>query len=315
MNETESVKSALKVIDILSEQTDMHEYVEYWKTYGKQVLTIHDELLTEILLSESDPVTTEIFRAIPYDNPIVVFQKPIMLPDHGKYRNTVLWGFAIAGARLWDVKEFNNADDATVSSADPNAHGIVMIPCLTAMHSNRNLMAVQIIPFPDERYNTECLKASSLYELISISIENFSGIDPIKEPDFFGHHMDLYRICLSACMYLASKTTDVSVVPNKTVSKMISKQTRKPGRKSNFTLTRIGWDIGSSLSSLRRQNTISLDPTTGKMQSPQHRKAHFKIVWTGPGRKIPRVTFIAPYWTHKEQLSNYFVNKIRGVGK
>ena len=60
-------------------------------------------------------------------------------------------------------------------------------------------------------------------------------------------------------------------------------------------------------------NDPSQQPKTGYEQEPQHRRAHFKTVWTGPRSMTPKTVFVAPYWTHLEKLGTEGINTARRV--
>jgi hypothetical protein len=65
---------------------------------------------------------------------------------------------------------------------------------------------------------------------------------------------------------------------------------------------RVGWQIGPALVAARNQyaRTQPDHSGVGRPQGPQHRRGHFKTVWTGKGKTHAVVRFIAPYITKKE---------------
>lgn len=123
----------------------------------------------------------------------------------------------------------------------------------------------------------------------------------------------IFKHVIGSLMYLASTTLDAEKVPA-SVTKGLAKRTlaRKP-----LSMHRIGWTVGGALSRMRSQRLRSDNPSQmvgpAHEQDPQHRKAHFKVVWTGPGRSIPKTAYVAPYWTHRERLGLEGVNTVRKV--
>lgn len=75
--------------------------------------------------------------------------------------------------------------------------------------------------------------------------------------------------------------------------------------------------IHEGLVSASRKSIKVDDPSQqlkpGYEQDPQHRRAHFKVVWTGEGSMVPKTVFIEPYWTHREKLGVSGVNTVRRV--
>lgn len=51
----------------------------------------------------------------------------------------------------------------------------------------------------------------------------------------------------------------------------------------------------------------------GRTLPPHQRRAHFKTVWTGEGRSVPKTVFIAPYWVHKDLLHLVDTKTVRAV--
>lgn len=124
---------------------------------------------------------------------------------------------------------------------------------------------------------------------------------------------DSVRVALSCLCYLASTVIDAEAVPRKAVARRQNRQVeRKP-----MSVYQVGWTIGPALSKYRAQATGKANAEggggRGGQRDPEHRKAHFKMQPYGPGRALRRLTFIAPYWTHREKLGLVGTNTARRV--
>jgi hypothetical protein len=124
---------------------------------------------------------------------------------------------------------------------------------------------------------------------------------------------EVFKTVMGSLLYLCSTTLEAERVPSSATRKL-AKNTiaRKP-----LSLYRIGWTTGAALSTLRQERMMLGEPSQmgdlAHQQDPQHRRAHFKTVWSGPGRTIPKTVFVAPYWTHRERLGVVGVNTARRV--
>ena len=124
---------------------------------------------------------------------------------------------------------------------------------------------------------------------------------------------EVFKTVMGSLMYLCSTTLDAESVPATATRKLgATTMARRP-----LSLYRVGWTTGAALSKLRQERAMLGEPSAmgdlAHQQDPQHRRAHFKTVWTGPGRSIPKTAFIAPYWTHRERLGDTGVNTARRV--
>jgi hypothetical protein len=118
-------------------------------------------------------------------------------------------------------------------------------------------------------------------------------------------------LMIGALLYCCSTTLEAEKVPRKFVAKMRPGVARRP-----ISLYKVGWQTGAAISKYRRQIATGQTPSTnraGRMQEPQHRKAHVKVVWTGPGRTVPKTILVLPYWTHREALGHFGINTARRV--
>ena len=122
---------------------------------------------------------------------------------------------------------------------------------------------------------------------------------------------DIAKIAIGSLLYLCSTVVDDERVPHKSIS------VRSNGATTRLAdLHKIGWKIGAALSA--RRSSGGKATGTGNAHGPQHRKAHFKTVWTGPGRSIPKTVFIHPYWTKRDEIESpaaFTVRRVAGVGQ
>ena len=309
-----------------------------WRAEGRQTLVMHPEVVRECARAGSTKIPTDVLRAIPYLNPMVIFAEPIILPT---WRNTAVssrWmdygdseiamrmvGFMCYGQHdtiAW-VEEMrrNGIPAATTHSHavalmvrepglthDPNTERFGMLVVCEVLDSMGRVLDIDTATFSIGFGET-----LTMSEMVESQLERFafSGVDdPEKGRAYI---QESYRHVLGSLMYLASTTLDAEQVPA-SVTRPLSKRTiaRKP-----LSLYRIGWTVGAALTRLRQTRLeLGRESQMGDIrhqQDPQHRKAHFKVVWTGPGRGIPKTAYVSPYWTHRERLGVEGVNTVRKV--
>jgi hypothetical protein len=270
-----------------------------WESIGRQVLSIHPELLRSLRFSGSSTIEPAVFRTLPYFNPMVVFPDPPPLFSHTKNESMRLLGF-ICYAKT-------PIPERITDTHDPSAYALgaeLVIEIINADGSRA--VECDYISFPMEG------KAFTLKESVEDILSRFKwshgGQDRAVQEKFM---RDIIKVTVGSIMYLCSTTLEAEKVPRKTVLKSLNPVPRKP-----FSFYRVGWQIGAALSRHRAAIEVedpSQQPKPGYEQDPQHRKAHFKTVWTGPRSMIPRTVFIAPYWTHLEKLGVKGVNTVRKV--
>lgn len=273
------------------------EVLTGWETVGRQVLAIHPELVDAIQFSSSSKIVPEVFRTLPYINPMIVFPKPPELFSHTKTEKMRVLGFICYGK--------TQIPERVVSTHDPEAVSMCAELVIEITGGGEPLFECDYISFPLDG------KPFTLNEAVEGVLSRFSWQHGQDEKDKNRFMREVVKLTIGSLMYLCSTTLEAERVPRKTVIKSMNPIPRKP-----FSFYRVGWGIGAALS--RSRVTINIDnPSTqlkpGFEQDPQHRKAHFKTVWTGPGSMIPKTVFVAPYWTRLERLGLTGVNTVRKV--
>lgn len=294
-----------------------------WRAEGRQTLVMHPEVVKECRLAASSKIPLEVLRAIPYQNPMVVFAEPIVLPT---WRNVAVSDSNMPygtehSLRLLGFMCYSYSDQNTLLKGS----GIVLRHPGLTNDSSADVFGVtaicevldangKLLDMDTASYSIPYDRVATLTELVDEQVERFvfTGVDnPVKARIFVG---ESYRAILTSLMYLASTTLDAEKVPARVTAKMAKRTiARKP-----LSLFRIGWTVGAALTRYRQDRDRSNPSQMGDIrhqQDPQHRRAHFKVVWSGPGRSIPKTAFIAPYWTHRERLGLSGTNTVRRVPK
>lgn len=311
-----------------------------WRAEGRQTLAMHPEVVRECALAKSTKIPTDVLRAIPYLNPMVVLAEPIELPT---WRNTSInhslmpYGQDEVAMRLVGFMCFGQCDTVTWAEElqrtglpDGMSHEevikfVVRQPGLTHdADAERFGMLVmcevldsrgRVIDIDTATFSIGFGESLTITEMVEQQLERFqfSGVDdPERSRKFIA---TCYRHVIGCLMYLASTTLDAEKVPA-SVTRPLSKRTiaRKP-----LSLYRVGWTVGAALTKLRQERMdLGRESEMGDLrhqQDPQHRRAHFKVVWTGPGRSIPKTAYVSPYWTHRERLGLTGINTVRSVPK
>jgi hypothetical protein len=274
------------------------EVLTGWESVGRQVLTIHPELVEAIQFAGSSKIVPEVFRTLPYINPMIVFPNAPKLFSHTKGEQMRMLGFICYGKTL--------LPERVVGTHDPEATSLCVEIIIEITGDGKQEWECDYISFPMDG------KPYTLSEAVEGVLSRFAWQHGDQDDKVKNRFMrELIKLVIGSLMYLCSTTLEAEQVPRKTVLKSMNPIPRKP-----FSFYRVGWGIGAALSRSRANIEIEGPTAPGKPgfeQDPQHRRAHFKTVWTGPGSKIPKTVFIGPYWTHLEKLGVAGVNTVRKV--
>lgn len=274
-----------------------HAVLTHWESVGRQALAVHDELVSLLKYSYSSKVEPSVFRTLPYINPMVVFPNPPTLPTRIEGEHYCMLGYFTAASR-GPLREITDTNDP-----DANTFFAYCVVHITRDNGTEDIEFDYVsFPMSGAPYTMkECVDRI----LEGFAWESRSGVWKNK------FMRELLTLIIGSTMYLCSTTLEAEKVPRKTLLKSFP-----GGRKPPFSMYRVGWKTGAALSARRRVVTVD-DPSQqikpGYEQDPQHRRAHFKTVWTGKGSRIPKLVFIAPYWTHLEKLGKEGVNTVRPV--
>lgn len=282
--------------------------LELWESLGKQALSMDERVLSRISTASSSKLYPEIFRALPYIDPLVVFPQAMFVKPYRSGEQMELIGFIITSV----VGNNPSGTAALAHSNDPEATALRINYVFRVTRTDTGAVTYEFdyisIPLDTEPY--------TLKECVSGVVSRFMFGNHVPINDHLDRQAflrDIVSIAISTVLYLCSTTLEVEQVPRKALAKAAPAHPTIP-----LSLLRVGWKTGEALSHIRTVRDRSDNPSQqggpGHEQDPQHRRAHVKTVWTGPGSRIPKVAYIEPYWTHKEKLDGYMVNTMRKVG-
>lgn len=253
-----------------------------WEGVGRQVLSVHPSLVEQIRFSGSSKIVPEVFRTLPYLNPMVVFPDPPELFSHNKGETMRLLGFI-----CYAKKMTSPTAEWITDTHDPLAHSLGADLVIEISNAEGVELECDYISFPMHG------EAFTLSEAVDGVLSRFAWNHGEQDDKVKNRFMrDVVKLTIGAIMYLCSTTLEAEKVPRKAVLKSLNPPPRKP-----FPFYRVGWQIGAALSRSRVAIDVvepSQQPKPGYEQDPQHRKAHFKTVWTGPGSMIPKTVFVGP---------------------
>lgn len=278
------------------------EITQAWRAVGRQTLAIHPDLQREVVMATSDKLYPETLRALPYINPMVVF------PDPPPVRSWKTDGGE--ELRMLGFLAYGSADGRRCDTNDPD---ISVLGVAIMYEVWRDGIAVDI---ENATINLDLDGEPETLAKITERVANRYRWEASQDTDWErSRHFvsDSVRVALSCLCYLASTVIDAEAVPRKTVARRQNRQVeRKP-----MSIYQVGWTVGPALSRYRAQAAGKADAAggggRGGQRDPEHRKAHFKMQPYGPGRALRRLTFIAPYWTHREKLGLVGTNTARRV--
>lgn len=270
-----------------------------WRADGRQVLSI-DPDLADALGQADGEIVTEALLAMPYRSPMISFPVPIQVasdPSNGTTGH--LAGVYVVGRASHTEQEF-------CSTHEPGVSYFLL------------LMVVEVRDHEGPTGDYDMVRITvpisstpvALSEVIRRVLERgaFSSFSGSSDPDEVSAYLGTtIGYALSALLYLCATTFDATAVPASHVKRRWSASS--PGKPP--VVLKVGWKVGPALSKARRAASESNRGATGISRSPHAVRAHFKTVWTGKGRTVPKVAFIAPYMTGVGDLEATTLHPVR----
>jgi hypothetical protein len=292
-----------------------------WRAQGRQVLSMHPDLTAEVRLATSTKIEPEVFRTLPYINPLVVFPGGVEVPTWRKSETIRTLGFFAYGrdgkyvfpqsARAEDLSEAFDRTVQVLSTHDPDAQrfALIIINEVTG-HDG-------VVEYEYNRVSFRLDITATLSDHVDHFMRSFgwddntigSGVPLDERADRRKFMRVQLGLALGSVMYLCSTVLDAEAVPKSRIRRAWGKTTRQVPN-----LINVGWRIGPALSAARAQaRTKEATSLPGRSLPPHQRRAHFKTVWTGPGRSVPKTVFIAPYWVRKDLMHLVDTKTVRAV--
>jgi hypothetical protein len=297
-----------------------------WRTQGRQVLSMHPGLTSEVRMATSAKIVPEVFATLPYRDPLVVFPGGVDIPSWKDGETMRCLGFFTHGrvdhtyqnsgvmVRTPGKSADDCFDEAVTVTSTHDADSEVFSVIIVNLVEGRGMVPMyeyNRIAFPMERPVT-------LKEIVDQKVANYgwdgydrgeswkAADDKIVQQAFMRAQLSLV---LGSVMYLCSTVLDAEEVPKSRIKRAWGATTRQVPN-----LINVGWRIGPALTAARaeaRQKEASSLP--GRSLPPHQRRAHFKTVWTGQGRAVPKTVFIAPYWVRKDLMHLVDTKTVRAV--
>lgn len=314
--------------------------VDQWRKTGRQALSVHPEIVRDTRVASSEPIPGEVLRVLPYINPMIILPEPITFAISNKrygapgYAHSIdadrsfyvdgedvlqIIGF-VYFAKKWaaDAPHLDtNTDQGMVlcDTNDPETQRLGAMVILKTFKATGELVGYEFntISMPMQGTHTIPQIVDKLSENFAWGSSNSAARRDGSTDAAKDYLSDVLRVVVGVTMYLCSQTLDAEKVPRKHLAKMrpfiIA---RKP-----LSITNVGWNLGSALSRYRQMDPRTDNPSQmvdlGHQRDPEHRRGHFKMQPYGPNNSLRRLTYISPYWTHRERMGLQGMNTLRRV--
>lgn len=298
-----------------------------WRSQGRQVLSMHPGLVAEVRMATSSKIVPEVFATLPYRDPLVVFPGGVATRSWKDGETMRCLGFFTHG-RVDDPSGmiYKNGTDANaafdkatriVSTHDAGSGVFSVIIVNQVLTDGKSGDGPPLLEY--NRISLPLDRPTALKDIVEQKVANYGWDgDHSRASQYFSPSgaeagkktfmRDQLSLVLGTTMYLCSTVLDAEVVPRSRIRRAWGQTRQVPN------LINVGWRIGPALTAARaeaRQKEASALP--GRSLPPHQRRAHFKTVWTGEGRSIPKTVFISPYWVRKELMHLVDTKTVRAV--
>jgi hypothetical protein len=267
-------------------------------TQSKVVYAMDDDLLGYLSESSASSIPTEILGNLPHANPYVLLSEPDLADPETVYYLThvgVPWGAFVFG-------RYNDAQ-FVCSTRDERREdlGLMFIGFLETADGPVLQTLRCTIPLRERMITVE--------HVVNATVARFVFNEHLAEDDHNRLEAWLRKYVaqvFSSLVYICTDQPDVETRrPGINQAGKVKKGARRPRSSDIDTLVQLGFRMGPALHEARqRWEREHGQPAigTGVRQPPHQRRGHFRTFWTGHGRTIARVRWVAPYWVSEDLL-------------
>lgn len=245
------------------------------------VYAIHPGMLRTLAGAGSAGFPCEILDRIPHSDPLITFpQSPAVITADG------------LPGRLLAVRLFGrNSQYGLCSSRDPDRK-FLGLEFHTALPHGDHDITTAVVPLSSA--------TTTIDEAVALTLTRFDAATPLGTAALHAWLRDYVRLALSTVLYLCGRRPEMTKVPRPRTPRKKGERRDRP-----VTLINVGYHRGPALMrAYQRYLTTTPGVPTGKRHRPRERAGHHKIVWTGPGRAMPELVWVEPYWVSLDLLED-----------
>lgn len=119
----------------------------------------------------------------------------------------------------------------------------------------------------------------------------------------------------NSLIYICTEQPDIEVYrPGVNLAGKVKKSKRRRQHRPRLTdidaLVQLGFRMGPALHQAHQQwdqgqgRRRSRTASQGAPKRPHRKRGHYRTYWTGPGRQVPKVRWIAPFWVNQDLLGD-----------
>ena len=271
-------------------------------TGAKVVYAMDDELLGYLSESSASAIPTEILGNLPHANPYVLLPQPDLADPQTAYYRThigIPWGAFVFG-------RYNDAQQLCSTRDDRREDlGLMFVGFLDTAEGPVLQTIRCTVPLRERLITVE--------DTVNATVAKFLFNEHLGEDDRRKLEAWLRTYVaqvFNSLVYICTDQPDIEVYRpgiNKAgkVKKSGRRQQRRPRSSDINAIVQLGFRMGPALHQARQRwerEQAQRSAGTGVRQPPHQRRPHYQTYWTGPGRQVPKVKWIAPYWVSQDLL-------------
>jgi hypothetical protein len=270
---------------------------------SKVVYAMDDDLLGYLSESSISSIPAEVLRNIPHANPYVLLPAPDLTDSETDYYRThvgVPWGAFVFG-RYRDGELLCSTNDDHREDLGLMFLGFIEDGDETHLQTIRCT-----VPLREPTLTVE--------HVVDETIAGFTFNEHLQEDerDRFEAWLRKYvALTFNSLVYVCTDQPDIQTYQpafNKAgkVKKSARRQLARPRPSDIREVVQLGFRLGPALNEARRrqEHEHQAEGTSGGRQRPHQRRGHYRTYWTGQGRRIPKLNWIAPYWVSQDLLQS-----------